>query len=504
MTAPTHLPAVPVENDCTHIAEALRPHAVPIDSLAPDPANLRLHGERNLEAIQASLVAFGQQKPIVTDSLGVIVAGNGMYEAAKLLGWSHVAAVRTDLAGVERVAYAIADNRTAELSTWDNTALAKTLKAIQEDNTISTLVTGFTDDDIRAIVDRAMNTDLSGIAAEQARGGLCERFIVPPFSVLDSRRGYWQERKRLWLALGIESDSSRDSMVPMSGGVSGADPDYYRQKEKAERKAGLTLSHEEFEREYYQPPNSRGSSMRLTSGGGLLSIFDPVICELAYRWFVPAGGAVLDPFSGGSVRGIVASVLGLRYTGVDLRPDQVEANRVQAHRIHGDVPPVWVAGDSMDIRRLAPGEYDFVFSCPPYADLEVYSDDPRDISNMDYPAFLAAYRRIIAESVSMLKPGRFACFVVGNVRDAKGFYRDFVGDTVTAFHSAGATLYNEAVLVNPIGSLIIRAAKPFQVGRKLGKTHQNTLVFFKGDPQTIRSTFPSDIEFGDPGEEMVL
>jgi DNA modification methylase len=211
------------------------------------------------------------------------------------------------------------------------------------------------------------------------------------------------------------------------------------------------------------------------------SIFDPVLCELAYTWFCPPAGAVLDPFAGGSVRGIVAAVLGRHYTGVDLRPEQIAANEQQAQAITPDNMPRWIEGDS---REAMPDiQFDFVFSCPPYADLEVYSDDPRDISTMDYAAFLAAYREIVAGAVQRLRLDRFACFVVGDVRDKKGMYRNFVSDTIAAFQDAGAKLYNEAILVTAVGSLPIRVGKQFESGRKLGKTHQNVLVFVKGDPR---------------------
>jgi DNA methylase len=215
------------------------------------------------------------------------------------------------------------------------------------------------------------------------------------------------------------------------------------------------------------------------------SIFDPVLCELAYRWFSPLGGLVLDPFAGGSVRGIVASKLGRRYVGVDLRPEQVEANREQAAAICADPMPLWHVGDSLDIARHVGDDLaaDFIFSCPPYADLERYSDDPADLSNMDYADFIAAYRAIIARAVGLLKPNRFACFVVGDVRDRKGFYRAFPWHTVEAFQAAGCHLYNEAALVTAVGSLPIRILRQFDGARKLGKTHQNVLVFCKGDPR---------------------
>ena len=209
------------------------------------------------------------------------------------------------------------------------------------------------------------------------------------------------------------------------------------------------------------------------------SIFDPVLCELAYRWFSPEGGIILDPFAGGSVRGIVASHCGRQYVGMDLREEQVQANRSQAN-VAQDPQPVWHCGDSRTIDHVCKDiKADMVFSCPPYADLEVYSEDPNDLSTLKYPEFKAAYFEIIQKACSLLKPSTFACFVVGDVRDKKGNYYNFVGDTVEAFRAAGLHYYNEAILVTSCGSVAIRAGRQFAASRKLGKTHQNVLVFKK-------------------------
>ena len=215
------------------------------------------------------------------------------------------------------------------------------------------------------------------------------------------------------------------------------------------------------------------------------SIFDPCLCELAYTWFCPPGGVVLDPFSGGSVRGIVASKLGRRYVGIDLSARQIAANYEQAGRICApDEQPTWVVGNSLEVETLIPNaQADFIFSCPPYADLEVYSDDERDLSTMPYEEFRAVYAQIIAACVRMLKQDRFACFVVGDARDKAGFYYGFPWHTIQAFEDAGARLYNEAVLLTAIGSLPVRITRQFESGRKLGKTHQNVLVFCKGNPK---------------------
>ncbi|HLF24365.1 MAG TPA: hypothetical protein VI565_10625, partial [Burkholderiales bacterium] len=142
----------------------------------------------------------------------------------------------------------------------------------------------------------------------------------------------------------------------------------------------------------------------------------------------------------------------------------------------------WIVGDSRD--DLFDGAVDYVFSCPPYANLERYSDDPRDLSTMDYPTFRAEYARSIDRACSYLKGDRFATFVVGECRDKKtGFYYGFVPDTIRAFEAAGLRYYNETILVTAVGSLSLRAPSQFAATRKVGKTHQNILTFVKGDPR---------------------
>lgn len=174
------------------------------------------------------------------------------------------------------------------------------------------------------------------------------------------------------------------------------------------------------------------------------------------------------------------------------------ANVEQAGRICPQASPTWKVGDSRNVAALAGGRYDFLFSCPPYFDLEVYSDDPADLSNAgDYPTFLGAYRAVVAACCGMLKPDRFACFVVGDVRDKSGLYRNFVADTVAAFRDAGLGLYNDAVLVTAAGSLPLRVGRQFSAARKLGKTHQNVLVFVKGDPKKAAAAV-GPVDVADP------
>jgi hypothetical protein len=166
--------------------------------------------------------------------------------------------------------------------------------------------------------------------------------------------------------------------------------------------------------------------------------------------------------------------------------------RQSADRVRDDAAvgnPTWVCGDSRSVTAAAPPA-DLIFTCPPYADLERYSDDPRDLSAMPWPGFLAAYRDIIRAACAKLRPDRFAAIVVGDVRGPDGAYRNLPGETVRAFIDAGLRLYNEAVFETPVGSLPIRIGAQFSKSRKFGKTHQNLYVFVKGDPKAATRAIP--------------
>ena len=296
-------------------------------------------------------------------------------------------------------------------------------------------------------------------------------------------RTFGQDLMRGEHTVGGGMDNSKVRLAPGGGGCwlggprTASSANFDKSAEARKTNPGLTWVGGD--REFDDLDETSRKILAASSSG--TSIFDPVLTELAYRWFSPPGGTVLDPFAGGSVRGIVASHLGRQYHGVELRAEQVAANMAQ-DAIARPPKPVWHCGDSRDIKTICAGlRADMVFSCPPYADLEVYSDNPRDLSTLDYPDFVTAYTEIIGAACDLLSPDRFACFVVGEVRDKRGNYRNFVGDTVAAFRAAGLHYYNEAILITAVGSLPIRTGRQFEAGRKLGKTHQNVLVFVKGD-----------------------
>jgi len=318
-----------------------------------------------------------------------------------------------------------------------------------------------------------------------SKGIISDHFTLPPFSVLNAREGIWQSRKRRWLALGIESECGRNAPTggsPMVSGYSDSGERLVGLKRQRGDGTGRPIKKALTFRGANNPDDFMGNEM-IQRGGGT-SIFDPVLCELMYKWFCPENGQIVDPFAGGSVRGIVAHLLDYKYWGCDLRQEQIDANYEQAKKITPDSKPTWITGDALDKLKEAP-KADFIFSCPPYGDLEKYSNDKRDLSNMEYHTFIAVMKRIVLRCYKQLKDNRFACFVVGDFRDKQGFYRNFISDTISCFLDNGFKLYNEAILVTVTGSLPIRITKQFNASRKMGKTHQNILVFVKGNPREI-------------------
>lgn len=223
------------------------------------------------------------------------------------------------------------------------------------------------------------------------------------------------------------------------------------------------------------------------------SLMNPVVCEIINRWFLPTGKEfnTFDCFSGDTAFGFVSSYLGNKFTGIELRQQQVNFNqsRIDAFNLNAK----YICDDGQNVaQHLDKESQDLLFSCPPYFDLEVYSDLENDASNQNsYSDFLKILDNAFTNACSCLKNNRFACIVVGNIRDNKtGYYYDFVGDIVRIFEKAGLHYYNDIVLQTPVGTGAFRANR-YMRKRKVVKIHQNLLVFYKGNNQ---NDIPSDFD----------
>lgn len=396
----------------------------PLSELKELPGNPRTIKKDQFEKLKTSLqnnADYFEARPLIlSDRTGenIILAGNQRYKAAKAIGLTEVPTITL---------HALTEEREREIIIRDNVN--------NGDWDFDELANAWDEEEL----------DAWGVDIPRPKtyedGSIARDFLTTPSTLLLSSDPDWQERKNIWKTR-IKSEKGRgENLMGFNGLIT----------------------------ETYT------------------SIFDPVLAECLYKWFGIPGGTVLDPFAGGSVRGIVAGWLGMEYFGNDLSASQIEENRKQAEQ-NKDIllkTPRWSIGDSANINDIIAKEaptdkFDMIMSCPPYADLEVYSDDPADISNMPYEQFLETYRKIIKDSCAHLKENRFAVFVVGELRDQSSTLRGFVYDTIKAFEDAGLRYYNHAILGNRanIGLRIRGHMKT----RKLVHAHQDALVFAKGDP----------------------
>lgn len=411
------------------------------DELIPYANNPRNNDEA-VDYVANSIKEFGFKVPCVIDNEKNVVCGHTRLKAAKKLGIKEVPCIIADDLTEEQIdAFRLADNKTAEIATWDFEKLEIELESISG---IDMADFGF-DVDLQSLEEDGQKEQSDDVEHKS----LIDRFVVPPFSILDTRQGYWQDRKRAWKNLGIKSEIGRKENLIDA-------PD----------------------KSDYMKTGCKGVAVQT-------SIFDPVLAEIMYRWFNKDGGLIYDCFAGGSVRGIVASKLGYEYIGIDLRQEQIDANRKQAQQL--ELSHVWQCDDSQNADAYIEDETaDLVFTCPPYADLEVYSDDARDISNMDYEDFKKVYKNILSIACRKLKKNRFAIIVIGDVRDKQGAYRNLIDYTKECMLDNGLKTYNEFILIEQSGTGALRAKHQFEGMRKAIKTHQNVLVFFKGNIKRIK------------------
>jgi hypothetical protein len=256
-----------------------------------------------------------------------------------------------------------------------------------------------------------------------------------------------------------------------------------------------------------------GTEKHLGKNAPEQSIFDPYLAEILYDWYCPAGGLIVDPFAGLPVRGCVAYLGGYEYLGYELDPKQAERNQKHCRWLRGQLDendPVshmvgemrCVVGDAREIESPKPA--DFLIACPPYLDREPYSkpEDPwhdDDLSSMSPETFTKAYDTIIERCLALLKPDRFAAFVVADVRPEKRNPNNalfgLVSLTETLFAKHGAELINKAAYVTPYGTAPQRMAAPFENRRILTSVHQTVLVFCKGNPKVAAAEIrQSEIE----------
>lgn len=410
-----------------------------ITDLVPNPKNPRTITEKTLNGLRQSLKDNGYTHRIIVDKHNKILSGHARWLVMKADDPNAVIEVlvaQRELTAQEEKDAILGHNVLGGI--WDIEAAQMNFEPLdwQKYDLVFDL------DDLGEVGsgDKKENTGV--------KGSLAEDFLVVPASVLNTRDGAWQDRKRIWVEKIGDNGESREGKLDIAN---------------------------KFNEERFGNAGSNFNSV---------SILDPVLAEIMCKWFLPTTGQcnVCDPFAGDTVFGFVAGTLGHKFTGIELRPDQAKLNNERGNPVNA----TYICDDGQNIAQHIPAEsQDMVFSCPPYFDLEKYSDDPKDASNQkEYADFLKILTNALTGAVQCLKNNRFAVVVMSNVRDHKGgAYYDICGDIVRCMQNNGLMLYNEFILVNALGTGAVRGRNNMRT-RKNIRTHQEVLVFYKGKNPT--------------------
>lgn len=296
-------------------------------------------------------------------------------------------------------------------------------------------------------VTSSVSYDLFGNPVLDAKRTMSDYFGVAPFSILNTTDKDWINRKRRWNKLINDTGQARKNVL--SGG------------------------------------NSKKNIINNINGS---SILDAVLAELMIKWFTEEGFTTFDPFAGDTVFGFISGYLKRPFVGIELRQEQVDFNQMQCNRENINCKYICDTSENMD-KYIENESKDFIFSCPPYADLEVYSDLKEDLSTMSHEDFFKVYEKVLKNTYNKLKNDRFAVIVTSEVRNKKGEYIRLVPNTINIMVEAGYIYYNDIILMNSIGTLPMRTGRYMNAARKIGRRHQNVLVFYKGNPNNIKNNF---------------
>ena len=489
----------------------MKTEIINLSQIQVNGANPRIIKDDKFEKLICSILVLPKMlelRPIVVDNTFVALGGNMRYRALTAISDMDEEELKSRLSEArdfQKKTAAEQDNLIEYWLRWKDKPTAHIIKAtdLSEDEQREFIIkdnVGYGEWDMDALANEWdaeelddwgldvwqnkewENGESSGATnSKPANASLNDRFIAPPFSILDTRKGYWQERKKKWRELIGDNGESRNDTLITSPEIKYKDL-YQRTRQHREE---LGISFKEYLDKYVPDDVKEREASKVLSAG--VSLLDPVMAEIVCRWFGQDNCKTFDCFAGDSVFGYVSAHLGNEFIGIELRPEQAQLNN---ERVEG-MTASYINDDGQNVaQHIAPESQDLLFSCPPYFDLEKYSDLENDASNQDsYEDLIKILENAFKAAVGCLKDNRFAVIVVGDVRDkSTGFYYDFCGDIKRIFKEAGMPLYNEIILVESGASTALRAGR-YMESRKVAKMHQNILVFYKGKTKEIKNNF---------------
>jgi len=489
----------------------MKTEVVKLSQIKTNAANPRQISDDRFAKLVNSILVFPKMleiRPIVVDNTFGSLGGNMRYRALSFIAGLSIDEIRARLEEIRDYNKKTDAEKSTLLDDWEKwlknpTAIIIKASELSEQEQREFIIkdnVGFGDWDYDMLANEWNSEDLDdwgvdvwqddssdddGNGASQnskpVGASLTERFVVPPFSILDSRKGYWQERKKAWREIIGDMGESRNDTLIQSPEIKYKDL-YQKTREHRE---SLGIGFREYLDKYVpQEVKDKEASKVLSQG---VSLLDPVMAEVVCRWFGLDNCKTFDCFAGDTIFGYVSAYLGNEFTGIELREEQAQLNN---ERVSG-MTAKYIPDDGQNVtKHIKANSQDLFFSCPPYYDLEKYSDHGKDASDQkSYEDFIVIIENAFKGAISCLKDNRFAVVVVGDIRNKKtGFYYNFIDDVKRIFKQNGVFLYNELILIETGASTALRASGYMEV-RKVAKMHQNILVFYKGNSKEIKKTF---------------
>lgn len=367
-----------------------------INELKPAEYNPRIMLPEQKEKLENNLKTFGLVDPIIIDLTddNTVIGGHQRLEALKNINDEqklHLLKLGDIGLVFKELDFKIKDKndqKALNLSLnkiqgdWDYAKRDEILIELSEDN-YNLELTGFgeelleLDNSVELEIDEedmVNKNNIFEIYPEGKKGSLREYFLVPPFSVIDTTIGDFQERTEEWLKKTGNLSETRDT--PETGTF------------------------------------GSGFMEQINKG---TSNFNPFLVEILCKWYAPKNPCWLDPFGGEQTKGVVAGELGIPYHAVEIREEQVELNKEYTKKY----PTVnYYCGDSAEIETIVPAiNYNFCLTSPPYFDLELYSDGLT--SNISYEDFMNQYEQIFLKVYELLQENSFLILKLSEVRNKK-------------------------------------------------------------------------------------
>lgn len=413
---------------------------IPISGIKQYKNNAKEHPNGQVEQIAKSIEQFGFNDPIAIDETDTIIEGHGRLLAVKKLikdgrSWANKDTTKKGEVLLPIIRLNHLDDQAKKAYILAHNKL--TMNSGFDLEILNAELADITDFNMGDFGFTEKTVDEEIAEKEQAaKEELSLTFTVPPVTVLDTRTELWQKRRNAW-----------DTLI---------------------REPGVVLED---------------------------STIDAVLAEILVQWFTPLnenGRNVYDPFAGGAEVGFVASYMGKKYVGIDIRQEQVDANEntLSRQNLGGE----YICDNGENIGQYIPNEtQDLLITSPPYYDTHITSNDERDASNQKtYEEFYQIVDAVYTAAAKCLRENRFAIVIVQNVRNrTDASYYDLVADTKATFKRNGFVLYNELVLIkscdDTYGDIEMN-------NRRVKKTNEDVLVFFKGDANKIKDQYGTDFQ----------